>query len=68
MREELQSRVDLLTTLSGKNSLPGPVVDCVVFHDGESWRYLQRIEKTNNVHCIPSLSVVQCGFRYLRMW
>lgn len=38
-RENLQSRVDLLTSLDKKSTYAGPVYDCVVFHDGHSWRY-----------------------------
>ena len=37
-RENLQSKVDLLTLLDNKCSYAGPVYDCVVFHDGHSWR------------------------------
>ncbi|MGQ0721773.1 MAG: S8 family serine peptidase [Candidatus Eiseniibacteriota bacterium] len=37
-REELAARVDVLRTLAGKAQDPGPVYDCVVFHDGEHWR------------------------------
>ena len=37
-REDLQSRVDLLTSLDKNCSYAGPVYDCVVFHDGSSWR------------------------------
>ena len=39
-KEDLQARVDILNSLTGKNSIAGPVYDCVVFHDGKSWRYL----------------------------
>ena len=37
-REELQCRVDLLSNPGSKATDPGPVYDCVVFHDGETWR------------------------------
>ena len=36
-REELQARIDRLEALAGEDD-PGPVFDCVVFHDGEHWR------------------------------
>lgn len=37
-REELVARVDMLRQLGEKEPDPGPVFDCVVFHDGEHWR------------------------------
>lgn len=37
-RENLQSKVDLLTSLDERCSYAGPVYDCVVFHDGHSWK------------------------------
>lgn len=37
-RENLQAKVDLLSSLASKNSIAGPVYDCVVFNDGHSWR------------------------------
>jgi tripeptidyl-peptidase-2 len=37
-KADLQAKVDVLNDLSKKVKSPGPVVDCVVFHDGEGWR------------------------------
>lgn len=37
-REELEERIKQLKALQSKYSDPGPVCDCVVFHDGKVWR------------------------------
>jgi tripeptidyl-peptidase-2 len=37
-REELAARVDVLRELGESEKDPGPVYDCVVFHDGVNWR------------------------------
>jgi tripeptidyl-peptidase-2 len=37
-REDVLIQADLLASLGSKGSTPGPVYDCLVFHDGESWR------------------------------
>ena len=38
-KENLEAKVDILRNLSSKVVLPGSMFDCIVFHDGESWRY-----------------------------
>ncbi len=37
-RDELATRLEQLEALQGSYSDPGPIYDCVVFHDGEMWQ------------------------------
>ncbi len=37
-REEMQARIDVLEQAQENYDDPGPMYDCVVFHDGEMWR------------------------------
>ncbi len=37
-REELQARIDVLRSAQESYDDPGPVYDCIAFHDGERWR------------------------------
>ncbi len=37
-RQDLQDRITLLETLQKNYDDPGPMYDCVVFHDGDTWR------------------------------
>ena len=38
-----EAKVEVLSSLSNKVELPGAIFDCIVFHDGRSWRYLYMI-------------------------
>lgn len=37
-KKERQARLDLLREATKKHSDPGPVYDCITFHDGTAWR------------------------------
>lgn len=37
-KDDLTAAVDILQNAEKKFSDPGPVYDCVVFHDGDSWK------------------------------
>lgn len=39
-KDNLEAKVEVLANLSSKAVLPGAVYDCIVFHDGYSWRYI----------------------------
>lgn len=42
MKEELEARVELLGQFDKDHDVAGPVYDCIVFHDGNTWRCRMR--------------------------
>lgn len=38
-KEDYESQIEMLNTLEKKYTNIGPCIDCVVFNDGERWRY-----------------------------
>lgn len=48
-REELQNRLDQLEALAENYDDPGPIYDCVVFHDGTHWRAVVDTDEDGNL-------------------
>lgn len=41
--ENLQTKVEILSKMSSNVAIPGLVYDCIVFHDGDSWRFVSHL-------------------------
>ena len=64
-REDLQARLDVANTMDKKYTDCGAIYDCVVFHDGDTWRSVnkqiislykctQRKVKQRNLFLLPA--------------
>ena len=61
-RDELRARLELLEALPSKYDDPGPLYDCVVFHDGTRW---QAVVDTDEDGDLKDESLL-ANFRHLR--
>ncbi len=62
--EELESRVELLEKLAKDYDDPGPIFDCVVFHDGTHWRALIDTDEDGDLDDEKAMT----NFRTEREW
>jgi len=63
-REELALRLDLLEELGGGYDDPGPIFDCVVFHDGSVWRAVIDTDEDGDL----ADEDLMASFRLERQW
>ncbi|KAI9505484.1 subtilase family-domain-containing protein [Coemansia spiralis] len=52
---ELDAQTSVLNSLSSSYADPGPILDCVVFHDGTQWRAAIDTEETGDLSAAPAL-------------
>ncbi|KAJ2832026.1 hypothetical protein J3B01_005055 [Coemansia erecta] len=55
LTEELDAQVDVLKTLNGAYADLGPLLDCVVFHDGEQWRAAIDVDESGDLSAAAAL-------------
>ncbi|GFS05149.1 tripeptidyl-peptidase 2-like, partial [Elysia marginata] len=63
-REDLQAKVDILNSLEKKYPERGAVFDCVVFHDGETWRACMDTSETGDLSSCKVLSPFKLNQEY----
>ncbi|MBZ0269705.1 S8 family serine peptidase [bacterium] len=63
-REEKKARLDLLEGMGSDYDDPGPVFDCVVFHDGKNWRAAVDTDEDGDF----SDEKAMANYRALREW
>jgi len=54
--ENVNDAISQLNSTYPKLEDPGPVFDCVVFHDGENWRAVIDIEETGKLENYPAMT------------
>ncbi|KAI9502288.1 subtilase family-domain-containing protein [Coemansia spiralis] len=57
---ELEAQANVLGSLSSSYVDPGPMLDCVVFHDGTQWRAAIDTEETGDLSAAPALGAYKC--------
>lgn len=63
-REELEAKVDILNTLEKKYNDIGPVYDCVVFHDGNSWKAVVDTSEIGELSSCTLISTYRENMQY----
>ncbi|XP_057301280.1 tripeptidyl-peptidase 2-like isoform X1 [Hydractinia symbiolongicarpus] len=64
--ENLKATVEALNTIDKKYKDPGPVFDCVVFHDGEMWRACIDVTEKGNLDECDVLGSYRLTGQYAR--
>jgi len=62
-REELETRLAELRALQEKYDDPGPIYDCVVFHDGQTWRVVIDADEDGDLAEEPLLTDYRREYR-----
>ncbi|KAF9580814.1 tripeptidyl-peptidase II Tpp2, partial [Lunasporangiospora selenospora] len=63
-KDDLNARLEVLKENMKNHSDPGPIYDCVVFHDGNVWRAAVDAKETGNLTDAPLLTDYKIEHKY----